>query len=139
MKARIKLVENVCLMAESESGHTTIIDGASEIGGRNIGMRPMEMILMGLGGCTAMDVLSMLRKQRQVITDCVIEVNGERGDGIPKVFTEIHVHFIVTGKDLNSALVKRAVDLSAEKYCSVSAMLAHSAKMSHDFEIIEAN
>ncbi len=137
MKTRIKLVENVCLVGESASGHGVVIDGSEAIGGRNLGVRPMEMLLMGLGGCTAMDVLSILRKQRQDVTDCVIEVKGERGDEHPKIFTKIHVHFIITGKALKESSVKRAVDLSAEKYCSVSAMLGKSAEITHDYEVIE--
>ncbi|HAI69507.1 MAG TPA: OsmC family protein [Gammaproteobacteria bacterium] len=137
MKARIKWVENACLMAEAESGHGVVIDGAAEIGGRNLGVRPMEMILMGLGGCTAMDVLSILKKQRQNVTDCVIEVNGERREQTPKIFTDIHIHYIITGRDLKNNLVKRAVDLSAETYCSVSAMLGKSANITHDYEIVE--
>ncbi|HIE02478.1 MAG TPA: OsmC family protein [Thiotrichaceae bacterium] len=137
MKARIKWVENACLMAEAESGHGVVIDGAAEIGGRNLGVRPMEMILMGLGGCTAMDVLSILKKQRQNVTNCVIEVNGERREQTPKIFTDIHIHYIITGRDLKNNLVKRAVDLSAETYCSVSAMLGKSANITHDYEIVE--
>ncbi|MEK8020128.1 MAG: OsmC family protein [Candidatus Parabeggiatoa sp.] len=137
MKARIKWVENACLMAEAESGHGVVIDGAAEIGGRNLGVRPMEMILMGLGGCTAMDVLSILKKQRQNVTDCVVEVNGERREQTPKIFTDIHIHYIITGRDLKNNLVKRAVDLSAETYCSVSAMLGKSANITHDYEIVE--
>ena len=137
MKTRIKLVENVCLVGESASGHGVVIDGSETIGGRNLGVRPMEMLLMGLGGCTAMDVLSILRKQRQDVTDCVIEIEGERGDEHPKIFTKIHVHFIITGNALKESNVKRAVDLSAEKYCSVSAMLGKSAEITHDYEVIE--
>jgi putative redox protein len=137
MKARIKWVENACLMAEAESGHGVVIDGAAEIGGRNLGVRPMEMILMGLGGCTAMDVLSILKKQRQNITDCVIEVSGQRREQPPKIFTDIHIHYIITGRDLKNTKVKRAVDLSAESYCSVSAMLGKSANITHDYEIVE--
>jgi len=102
-----------------------------------LGVRPMEMMLMGLGGCTAMDVLSMLKKQRQNVTDCVIEVEGTRRDEHPKVFTEIHVHYIITGRDLKESLVKRAVDLSAETYCSVSQMLGKAAKITHDYETVE--
>jgi putative redox protein len=137
MKARIKWVEKACLVGEANSGHGIVIDGSPEIGGRNLGVRPMEMMLMGLGGCTAMDVLSILKKQRQNVTDCIIEVEGQRGDNYPKVFTEIHVHFIITGRDLKDSRVKRAVDLSAEKYCSVSAMLGKTAKITHDYKIIE--
>ncbi|RKZ86963.1 MAG: OsmC family protein [Candidatus Parabeggiatoa sp. nov. 1] len=139
MKARIKWVENACLIAEAGSGHGVVIDGAPEIGGRNLGVRPMEMILMGLGGCTAMDVLSILKKQRQQVTDCVIEVKGQRRDEHPKVFTEIHIHYIITGHNLKDTFVKRAVDLSAETYCSVSAMLGKAIKITHDYKIVEEN
>jgi len=139
MKARIKWVENACLIGEADSGHGVVIDGASEIGGRNLGVRPMEMILMGLGSCTAMDVLSILKKKRQQITDCVIEIEGKRSDCFPKVFTQIHIHFIITGCNLKSTHVKQAVDLSAKKYCSVSAMLEQTVKITHDYEIIEEN
>jgi len=139
MKARIKWIENACLMGESGSGHAIVLDGSPEIGGRNLGIRPMEMILIGLGGCTCMDVLSILKKQRQNITDCVIEIAGERATDDPKVFTEIRLHFIVSGRQLKSSHVQRAVDLSAEKYCSVSAMLGKTARIIHDFEIIEEN
>jgi len=139
MKARIKWIENACLMGESGSGHAIVLDGSPEIGGRNLGIRPMEMILIGLGGCTCMDVLSILKKQRQNITDCVIEIAGERAMDDPKVFTEIRLHFIVSGRQLKSSHVQRAVDLSAEKYCSVSAMLGKTARIIHDFEIIEEN
>jgi putative redox protein len=139
MKTRIKLIENVCLLAEAESGHGVVIDGAPAIGGRNLGVRPMEMVLMGLGGCTAMDVLSILKKQRQQVTDCVIEVQAERREEEPKVFTQIHLHYIITGHDLKENHVKRAVELSAEKYCSVSAMLSKTAQLSYDYEIITKN
>jgi putative redox protein len=139
MKARIKWIENACLMGESGSGHAIVLDGSPEIGGRDLGIRPMEMILIGLGGCTCMDVLSILKKQRQNITDCVIEIAGERATDDPKVFTEIRLHFIVSGRQLKSSHVQRAVDLSAEKYCSVSAMLGKTARIIHDFEIIEEN
>ena len=137
MKARIKWIENVCLLAEADSGHGMIIDGAPEIGGRNLGVRPMEMMLMGLGGCTAMDVLSILKKQRQNVTQCLIEIEGQRREEHPRVFTEIRVHFKISGYNLKTDPVKKAIDLSAEKYCSVSAMLGQSAKIIHDYEIIE--
>ena len=139
MKARIKWVEQACLVAEAGSGHGVVVDGSPEIGGRNLGVRPMEMVLMGLGGCTAMDVLSILKKQRQQITDCVIEVEGQRRDEHPKVFTQIHLRYIITGHNLKESLVKRAVDLSADTYCSVSAMLAQTATITHDYEIVAAN
>jgi len=136
MKARIKWLENACLIAEADSGHGVVIDGAAEIGGRNLGVRPMEMILMGLGGCSAMDVLSILKKQRQQITDCLIEIEAQRRDEQPKVFTNIHLHFIITGYNLKDNHVKRAVDLATEKYCSVSAMLETTVKITHDYEIV---
>ena len=139
MKTRIKWIEDVCLLAESGSGHGVIIDGAPEIGGKNLGVRPMEMLLMGLGGCTSMDVLSILKKQRQQITDCQIEIEAERTDDIPKVFTKIHLHFIVKGHNLKQSAVERAISLSAEKYCSASAMLEKAAEITHDFEIITEN
>ncbi len=136
MKARIKWLENACLIGKADSGHGIVIDGAAEIGGRNLGVRPMEMILMGLGGCSAMDVLSILKKQRQALTDCVIEIEAQRRDELPKVFTQIHLHFIITGHDLKENYVKRAVDLATEKYCSVSAMLETTVKITHDYEIV---
>jgi putative redox protein len=136
MKARIKWLENACLIGEADSGHGVVIDGAAEIGGRNLGIRPMEMILMGLASCSAMDVLSILKKQRQQITDCVIEIEAQRRDEQPKVFTKIHLHFIITGHHLKENYVKRAVDLATEKYCSVSAMLETTVNITHDYEII---
>lgn len=135
MKTRIKYIENVCLMGESESGHSVIIDGSPEIGGRNLGVRPMEMILMGLGGCTTMDILTILRKKRQNITDCVIEIDSQRQDTIPKIFSKIHLNFIITGDNLNEKHVQQAVQLSVEKYCSVYAMLKNSVEISYDYEI----
>ncbi|PKO63635.1 MAG: OsmC family protein [Betaproteobacteria bacterium HGW-Betaproteobacteria-16] len=137
MKARIKWVENVCFMGESDSGHAVILDGAPDAGGRNLGMRPMEMLLIGMGGCTSFDVVTILKKARQPVTDCVAEIEAERADSVPKVFTKIHVHFVVSGKGLNPVQVERAVKLSAEKYCSASIMLGKAAEISHDFEIIE--
>lgn len=138
MKARIKWVENVCFMGESETGHAVILDGAPDAGGRNLGMRPMEMLLIGMGACTSFDVVTILKKARQPVADCVAEIEAERADEIPKVFTKIHVHFVVTGKGLNPVQVERAVKLSAEKYCSASIMLGKSAEVTHDFEIVEA-
>jgi putative redox protein len=139
MKARIKLVEGVTLMAESDSGHGMVIDGAPDIGGRNLGPRPMEVVLMGLGGCSAMDVLSILSKARQKVTDCNIELTAERAESPPKVFTKIHVRYAVTGHGLEDKHVARAVKLSMEKYCSVTAMLAKTAAITHDYEVIEAS
>ncbi|MEZ5671458.1 MAG: OsmC family protein [Thiotrichaceae bacterium] len=137
MKAKLKLIENVCWLAQADSGHGVVIDGSPEIGGQNLGTRPMELILMGLGGCSAMDVVSIMRKQRLDVTDCVIEVQAERATTDPKVFTKIHIHYAVTGRNLKEIHVKRAVELSTEKYCSVSAMLGKSVEITHDYEIIE--
>ena len=137
MKARIKWVENVSFIAESGSGHAFVMDGAPEGGGRNLGPRPMEVVLMGTGGCTAYDVVHILRKSRAPVTDCVVEIDAERAEEDPKVFTKIHFHFIVTGNGLKPAQVERAVHLTAEKYCSASIMLGKTASITHDFEIIE--
>lgn len=124
-------------MGESDSGHAVILDGAPDAGGRNLGMRPMEMLLIGMGGCTSFDVVTILKKARQPVSDCVAEIEAERADSVPKVFTKIHVHFVVSGKGLNPVQVERAVKLSAEKYCSASIMLGKAAEISHDFEIVE--
>lgn len=137
MKARIKWVENVSFIAESGSGHALVMDGAPEGGGRNLGPRPMEVVLMGTGGCTAYDVVHILRKSRAPVTDCVVEIDAERAEEDPKVFTKIHFHFIVTGTGLKPAQVERAVHLTAEKYCSASIMLGKTAAITHDFEIRE--
>ena len=138
MKARIQWMENVTFVAESGSGHALVMDGAPEGGGRNLGPRPMEVVLMGTGGCTAYDVVHILRKSRAPVTDCVLEIDSERAAEDPKVFTKIHFHFIVSGKGLKPAQVERAVQLSAEKYCSASIMLGKTAAITHDFEIREA-
>jgi len=135
MKVRIKWVEDVSFVGESETGHAVVLDGAPENGGRNIGMRPMEMLLIGMGACTAFDVVTILKKSRQPIVDCVAEIAAERADEIPKVFTKIHVHFVITGNNLNETQVERAVKLSAEKYCSASIMLSKSVEITHDYEI----
>ena len=137
MKARITWVQDVMFVGESETGHAVVLDGAPEIGGRNLGMRPMEMLLLGMGGCTAIDVMLILKKSREQVKDCEIELQAQRADTDPKVFTAIHVHFIVTGKGLKEATVKRAIDLSAEKYCSASIMLGKTASITHDYEIRE--
>jgi len=138
MKARIKLLENVAFVAESGSGHALVMDGAPEGGGRNMGPRPMEVVLMGTGGCTAYDVMHILRKSRAPVSDCVVEIDAERADEDPKVFTKIHFHFIVTGNGLKPAQVERAVHLSAEKYCSASIMPGQTAGIPHRFEIRKA-
>jgi putative redox protein len=137
MKSRVKWIENVCFMAESESGHAMIMDGAPDIGGRNLGPRPMEMLLMGTGGCTSVDVVMILQKSRQDVTACEVEVSAERAADHPKVFTKIHMHFTLRGRGLKPEIVDRAIKLSAEKYCSASIILGKTAAMTHDFEIIE--
>jgi len=137
MKARIKWVEKVTFLAESGSGHAVVLDGAPDAGGRNLGVRPMEMLLMGLGGCSAFDVVLILRKGREEVTDCVVELEAERAETDPKVFTRIHMHYKVTGRGLAPAKVERAIALSAEKYCSASAIMAKTAVITHDWEVIE--
>lgn len=140
MKARVKWVEDAMFLGESGSGHTVVMDGPLDHGGRNLGIRPMEMLLIGLGGCSSFDVMSILKKSRQPVSNCVAEIQAERADAIPAVFTKIHLHFVVTGKELNEAQVKRAIDLSAEKYCSASIMLGKAGvDITHDYEIINAD
>ncbi len=135
MHIRVKWIDGVSFVGESQSGHAVVLDGAPENGGRNIGMRPMEMLLIGMGGCTSFDVVTILKKARQPIVDCVAEIEAERADEVPKVFTKIHVHFVITGNNLSETQVERAVKLSAEKYCSASIMLSKSVEITHDFEI----
>ena len=135
----MKWVEDVMFLGESGTGHTIVMDGPEDAGGHGTGMRPMELLLLGLGGCTSFDVITMLKKSRQDINDCVVEIDSERSDEIPKVFTKINVHYTVTGKDLKEAHVKRAVSLSTEKYCSASLMLGKTAEISHSYEIINVD
>lgn len=135
MQARIKWAQDAMFIAESGSGHALVMDGAPDAGGRNLGVRPMEMVLMGMGGCTAFDVVLILRRGRHDVVDCVAELSAERAETEPKVFTHIHVHFIVSGRGLKDAAVARAIELSAEKYCSASIMLSKSVNISHDYEI----
>jgi putative redox protein len=123
-------------VGESGSGHSVVMDGAPEAGGRDLGIRPMEMLLLGLGGCTAFDVVSILHKSRQQISDCEVEIEAERAQTIPKVFTRIHLHFVVSGRALDATKVSKAVSLSADKYCSASRMLEKVATITHDFEIV---
>ncbi len=137
MKARVKWIEGVAFLGESGSGHAVVLDGAPEAGGRNLGIRPMESLLIGLGACTAFDVVEILRKGRQRLAGCVAEVEATRAETPPKVFTRIHIHFRVTGPGLDRAKVARAIELSAETYCSATAMLGTTAEISHDFEILE--
>lgn len=135
MKARVKWVEEATFIGESGSGHAIVMDGPPENGGRDLGIRPMELLLLGMGGCTAFDVVHILKRARQPIEDCVVEIEAKRSDEIPKVFTHIHAHFIIKGKGLSEKHVKRAVELSAEKYCSASIMLGKSAEITHDYVI----
>ena len=137
MKARVKWVEGALMLGESGSGHVCVMDGPEEHGGRNLGVRPMEMLLLGMGGCTEFDVIHILKKSRQDVRFCEVELEAERADSEPKVFTRIHVHFRVGGKGLAEKAVERAVKLSAEKYCSASIMLGETAKITNDFELVE--
>jgi putative redox protein len=136
MKARIKWVEGATFVGESDSGHAVVMDGPPEGGGRNLSIRPMEMLLIGMGGCTAFDVVSILRKARQPVTDCVVHLEAERAEKPPRVFTRMHVHFVVSGDGLSEKQVARAVELSAEKYCSASIMLRKAVEITHDYEIL---
>jgi putative redox protein len=137
MDARIKWVEERTFVGESGSGHSVVMDGDPAAGGRNLGIRPMETLLLGMGGCTAYDVVDILEKSRQKVTDCVIEMTTDRAEVIPKVFTKIALKYIVTGVDLDPKKVERAVNLSAEKYCSASIMLGKTAEITHEIEIVE--
>ncbi|MFP5415139.1 MAG: OsmC family protein, partial [Gammaproteobacteria bacterium] len=127
----------VSFAGQSESGHTVVMDGPPDGGGKNLGVRPMELLLLGLGGCSSYDVVHILRKSRQPITDCVADIDAERAPTDPKVFTKIHIRFTVTGKGLDPKRVEQAVKLSAEKYCSASIMLAKTAEITHDFAVVE--
>ena len=139
MKARVQWMgpEQMSFVAESESGHALVMDGSAEIGGRNLGPRPMELLLMGLGGCSSIDVVLILQRSRQQIRDCAVELSAERASEDPKVFTRIHLHYVLTGKGLDEKRVERAVALSAETYCSASIMLSKTAEITHDYEIRE--
>ncbi|WP_028454469.1 OsmC family protein [Chitinilyticum litopenaei] len=139
MKVRLKWVEEVSFLAQSESGHAVLMDGPPEGGGRNLGPRPMEMVLMGAAGCSTYDVIHILKKGRADVRDCVVEVEADRAETEPKVFTRIHLHFIVKGRGLKPEQVERAIKLSAEKYCSATIMLAKTAEVTHDFEVLEVD
>ncbi|MBN9457220.1 MAG: OsmC family protein [Bosea sp.] len=139
MKARAKWVEGMAFMGEAGSGHAVMMDGAPEYGGRNIGIRPMEMLLIGLAGCTGFDVVSILKKGREAVTGCEVEVEAERATTDPKVFTKIHLHYRITGRDLSRAKAERAVTLSKEKYCSASIMLGATAEMSYALDVTDAS
>ncbi len=138
MKASIQWTGGVSFSGSADSGHTVVMDGAPESGGQNLGARPMELVLIGMGGCTAFDVVHILRKSRQEITDCVARIEARRAETDPKVFTHIHIHFVVSGRNLDAKKVHHAIELSATKYCSASIMLGKTAKITHDFEIVES-
>jgi putative redox protein len=136
MQATVRLKEDDSLEGVTESGHQVVMDRSPDVGGQNLGSRPMEMLLLGLGGCAMIDVVLILRKARQAFTDIRVEINAERASEVPKVFTRIHLHFVVAGKQLDSRRVDRAISLSAQKYCSATKMLDSVAQITHDFEIL---
>jgi len=138
-KARVKWIDSDRFLGESASGHAVVMEGAPDAGEVAIGIRPMEILLLGMGGCTAIDVVMILQKAREAVTDVVVEIEGERADSIPKVYERIHAHYVVTGRGLKISAVERAIKLSAEKYCSATIMLAATATVTHDFEILEAD
>lgn len=139
MDCRVRWIDGgMSFLAETGSNHVVVMDGAPEAGGRNLAPRPMEMLLAGTGGCTAFDVVTILKKGRHAVTGCEVSLTAERADTEPKVFTRIHFHFRVTGIRLKPEAVARAIELSKDKYCSASIMLGKTATISHDFEIIEA-
>ena len=137
MNISVNWVDGMLMVGKSHSGHSITMDGPPEIGGDNLGVRPMEMLLLGVAGCTMIDVVTTLKKMRQKLTHCETKVNAERADDHPKVFTDIHIQFLVKGNDLDSKKVEKAITLSAEKYCSASIMLGKTASITHDFEIVE--
>ena len=138
MKATVRWKDGVSFEATSETGHSVLMDGPPDLGGRNLGPRPMEMLLMGMGGCASFDVLTILQKSRQDVVDCVAELDAERADAVPAVFTKIHLRFVVSGRQLKDSIVKRAVSMSAEKYCSASIMMeAAGVEVTHSYEVVE--
>lgn len=137
MNTSLKKIGPIAFEAKTESGHTVVMDGSPDHGGTNLGSRPMEMVLMGLGGCSGIDVSLILQKSRQQVSDCTIDIEAQRADAVPAVFTDIHLHYTVTGKQLDPKKVSRAVSLSMEKYCSVTRMLESSVNITHDFTIVE--
>ena len=139
MKARVKWVGDAMFVGESGSGHALVMDGPPDHGGRNMGVRPMEMLLLGVGGCSSFDVVDILKKSRQDVTHCETLLEAERADEVPAVFTKVHLHFRVSGIGLKDSIVKRAVALSAEKYCSASIMLGRGGvEITHCYEIVES-
>lgn len=138
MNLTVTWEQDVCFKAESESQHSLLMDGPEDLGGKDLGMRPMEVLLSGMGGCTSFDVVTILKKSRQDVTACQAVISSKRAEAVPKVFTDIHIHFKVTGKDLDEKKVARAIELSATKYCSASIMLSKSVNITHGYEIIAA-
>ncbi|MFT5304110.1 MAG: putative redox protein [Mariniblastus sp.] len=138
MKARVKWLDHMSFVGESGSGHSVVMDGSPEHGGRNLGVRPMEMVLLGLGGCSAFDVVKILKKARQPVVDCEVQLEAERSSEVPSVFTRIKLIYVVSGTDLSPQQVARAVDLSMEKYCSVTKMLEGSVEISHEFKLVSS-
>jgi putative redox protein len=139
MKSKVKWLDNMTFVGESASGHAIVMDGPPEFGGRNLGVRPMEMLILGLGGCSAFDVILILQKSRQQVHNCEVELDYERAEENPKVYTRIHMQFIVSGRNLDESKVKRAIELSADKYCSASVMLGKTANITHGYEIRETD
>jgi putative redox protein len=138
MECRIKWLEKMSFVGQTGSGHALVMDGPAEFGGDDLGIRPMELLLMGMGGCTAFDIVQVLQKGRFEVVDCEVEMKGVRADTPPKVFTRIHVHYRITGRDIPADRVERAIQLSREKLCSASIMLAKAAEITHDWEYVEA-
>lgn len=139
MTARVKWIAGTRFVGESQSGHAVVMQGLPEAGEPSVGIRPMEMLLLGMGGCTAIDVVMILKKARENISDVVVELTGQRAESVPKVYERIHAHYVVTGHGLKESAVERAINLSAEKYCSATIMLAATAEVTHDFEIVETS
>ena len=139
METNLRWAGGAAFIGQSTGGHTVVIDGPPEGGGKNLGPRPMEMLLLGMGACSSYDVVSILKKSRQRITDCEVRITSSRADDHPRIFTKIHIHFMLTGKGLQERQVARAIRLSAEKYCSASIMLGAMADITHDFEIRDAD
>lgn len=135
MKATVELIDGVAFSGTTESGHTVTMDGPPDHGGRNLGPRPMEMLLLGMGSCSAFDVVHILRRGRYDVSDCRVELDAERAEREPKVFTRIHARYLVSGRDLKPEVVERAVKLSMEKYCSASIMLSKTAQISFEVEV----
>jgi putative redox protein len=137
MNTTVKWIDGMMMVGESASGHAIVMDGPEDLGGKNLGIRPMEMLLLGMGGCTTIDVVSTLKKMREIVSDCRVEISAQRADEHPKVFTKIHLNFIINGSNLNEKKVEKAISLSADKYCSASIMLGKMADITHDFTINE--